>query len=137
MPEAARVVALDTHVLVRYLAQDDLRQSALATEWIEQRLTAAEPAFISLVTLLETVWVMESNYDADPATVLGIVSDLLDTAAFEVQEAPAVRAAMARYAQGDVDLHDCLIVSLAAQRKAAVLTFDRKASKRLGMQLLS
>jgi predicted nucleic-acid-binding protein len=54
------MLALDTNVLIRYLAQDDARQSALATEWIEQRLSAAEPAFISLVTLLETVWVMET-----------------------------------------------------------------------------
>lgn len=130
------MLALDTNVLVRYLAQDDERQSALATEWIEHKLSAAQPAFISLVTLLETVWVMESNFGADAATVLDILADVLDTAVFELQEAPAVRVALARYAQGDVDLHDCLIVALAAQRKAAVLTFDRKASKRLGMQLL-
>ena len=130
------MLALDTNVLIRYLAQDDARQSALATEWIEQRLSAAEPAFISLVTLLETVWVMESNFGADAATVLDILADLLDTAALEIQEAPAVRTALARYARGDVDLHDCLIVALAAQRKAPVLTFDRKAAKRLGMQLL-
>lgn len=130
------VLALDTNVLVRYIAQDDARQSALATKWIEQRLSAAEPAFISLVTLQETVWVMESNFGADAATVLAILSDVLDTAAFEVQEAPAVRNALARYARGDVDLHDCLSVALAAQRKAVVLSFDKKASKRLGMQLL-
>jgi predicted nucleic-acid-binding protein len=130
------MLALDTNVLVRYLAQDDPRQSALATAWIEQRLSEAQPAFISLVTLLETVWVMESNYGADAATVIDIVADVLDTAAFEVQDAAAVRMAFARYAMGDVDLHDCLIVASAAQRKASVLTFDKKAAKRLGMQLL-
>ena len=130
------MLALDTNVLVRYLAQDDARQSALATECIEQRLSPAQPAFISLVTLLETVWVMESNFGADAATVQAILADVLDTAVFNVQEAPAVRTALMRYADGDVDLHDCLIVALAAKRKAAVLTFDKKAAKRLGMQLL-
>lgn len=130
------MLALDTNVLVRYLAQDDARQSALATEWIERRLSPAQPAFISLVTLLETVWVMESKFGADAATVQAILVDVLDTAVFNVQEAPAVRTALTRYAEGDVELHDCLIVALAAQRKAAVLTFDKKAAKRLGMQLL-
>jgi predicted nucleic-acid-binding protein len=130
------MLALDTNVLVRYLAQDDARQSALANRLIETQLAPAERGFISLVALLETVWVMESRYGADAATVHAILTDLLDTAAFEVQEAQAVRAAAALYARGGVDLHDCLIVALAAQRHATVVSFDTRAAKRLGMQLL-
>ncbi len=130
------MIALDTNVLVRYLAQDDLKQAALATELIEQRLTAADRGYISLVVLLETVWVMESRYATDAKAVHAILADLLDTAALEVQDADAVRSALARYARGDVDLHDCLIVALAEQRKARVVTFDAKAAKRLGMSLL-
>lgn len=130
------MLALDTNVLVRYLAQDDARQSAAATRFIEQRLGAAERGFVSLVALLETVWVMESCYAADAALVADILSDLLETASLQVQDAPAVRAALTRYRSGGVDLHDCLIVSLAAQRKARVVTFDAKAARRLGMELL-
>jgi predicted nucleic-acid-binding protein len=131
------MLALDTNVLVRYLAQDDARQSALATELIEHRLHPADRGYISLVALLETVWVLESRYGADAATVAGILADLLDTAVLELQDAPAVRAALQRYTAGDVDLHDCLVVSLAEQRRARVVTFDAKAAKRLGMELLS
>jgi predicted nucleic-acid-binding protein len=130
------MLALDTNVLVRYLAQDDAKQSAAATRLIEQRLGATDRGFVSLVTLLETVWVMESRYGADAALVAGILSDLLETAALEVQDAPAVRAALLLYRGGGVDLHDCLIVSLAAERKARVVTFDAKAARRLGMELL-
>jgi predicted nucleic-acid-binding protein len=79
---------------------------------------------------------MESRYHADAQTVTDIVIDLLDTASIEVQDAAAVGKAIQRYAEGDVDLHDCLIVSLAADRKAEVVTFDAKAAKRLGMKLL-
>lgn len=130
------MIALDTNVLVRYFAQDDTRQSAAATRLIERTLSPANRGFISLVTLLETVWVMESRYSADAETVSAILLDLLDTAALEVQEAVAVAQAVHRYAEGDVDLHDCLIVSLAAQHKARVVTFDAKAAKRLGMDLI-
>lgn len=130
------MLALDTNVLVRYLAQDEPKQSALATRLIEQRLGPADRGFVSLVVLLETVWVMESRYGADAALVAEIVADILDSAALEVQDAGAVRAALLRYQRGGVDLHDCLIVSLAEQRKARVLTFDAKAAKRLGMELL-
>ena len=130
------MLALDTNVLVRYLAQDDAKQSAAATRLIEQRLGPAERGFVSLVALLETVWVMESRYGANAVLVADILADLLDAAALEVQDAGAVRAALQRYRKGDVDLHDCLIVSLAEQRKARVVTFDTKAARRLGMELL-
>ena len=130
------MIALDTNVLVRYFAQDDARQSAAATRLIERSLNADARGFVSLVALLETVWVMESRYRADAKTVTDIVIDLLDTASIEVQDATAVGKAIQRYAEGDVDLHDCLIVSLAADRKAEVVTFDAKAAKRLGMKLL-
>ncbi len=79
---------------------------------------------------------MESCYGADAATVASILDDIADTASLLLQDAAAVKAAAQRYARGGVDLHDCLIVSLAAQRKAQVVTFDAKAAKRLGMQLL-
>ncbi len=49
------MIALDTNVLVRYLAQDDARQSAAATRLVEQTLSPADPGYVSLVTLLETV----------------------------------------------------------------------------------
>ena len=128
--------ALDTNVLVRYLAQDDPRQSAIATRLLEEQLSAADRGFVSLVALLETVWVMESRYGADAALVAEILADLLQAPTLEVQEAPAVRAALQLYRKGGVDLHDCLIVTLAEGRKARVLTFDAKAAKRLGMELL-
>ncbi len=128
--------ALDTNVLVRYLAQDDARQSARATRLLERELTASDRGFVSLVVLLEMVGVMESRYGAEPAVVGDILIDMLDTPTLEVQDAEAVRAAAQRYRQGGVDLHDCLIVALAEARKARVLTFDAKAAKRLGMELL-
>ena len=130
------MLALDTNVLVRYLAQDDVTQSAAATRLIEQRLSPTERGFVSLVALLETVWVMQSRYAADTALIAGILSDLLDTSVLELQDAAAVRAALPRYRVGGVDLHDCLIVGLAEQRGARVVTFDAKAAKRLGMELL-
>lgn len=130
------MLALDTNVLVRYLAQDDAKQSAIATRFLEQRLTSADRGFVSLVTLLETVWVMESRYGADATLVAEILADLLDAPTLEVQDAPAVRAALQLYRKGGVDLHDCLIVGLAEQRKARVVTFDAKAAKKLGMELL-
>lgn len=128
--------ALDTNVLIRYFAQDDARQSARATRLLEQELTATDRGYVCLVALLETVWVMESRYGASAELVGAILEDLLNTATLEVQDAPAVRAALRHYRKGGVDLHDGLIVALATSRNASVLTFDTQAAKKLGMELL-
>lgn len=130
------MLALDTNILIRYLAQDDARQSPVATRVLEKRLSRTDRGFVSLVVVLETVWVMESRYGADAATVGDILDDLLQTPTLEVQEAACVRDAVRRYRQGGGDLHDCLTVALADARKARVLTFDAKAARRLGMELL-
>ena len=53
------MIGLDTNVLVRYLAQDDRRQSAAATRLIEA-LTVEDPGFIAHATLVERAWVLES-----------------------------------------------------------------------------
>jgi predicted nucleic-acid-binding protein len=53
------MIGLDMHVLVRYLAQDDAVQSSRATQIIEYELTEERPGFISLVTMVETVWVLD------------------------------------------------------------------------------
>ena len=45
------MIGRDTNVLVRYLAQDDAKQSARATKLIHS-LTNEQPGFITLVSLI-------------------------------------------------------------------------------------
>ena len=45
------MIGLDTNVIVRYLAQDDVRQAAVATRLIEGSLSAEARGFVSIVTL--------------------------------------------------------------------------------------
>jgi predicted nucleic-acid-binding protein len=56
------MIGLDTNILVRYLTQDDPVQSPMATDIIEFRLTEENPGFISIVALVETVWVLDRAY---------------------------------------------------------------------------
>ena len=56
------MIGLDTNILVRYLAQDDPVQSPLATDIVEFRLTEENPGFISIVAMVETVWVLDRAY---------------------------------------------------------------------------
>src|SRR5664280_2922475 len=47
----AKMIGLDTNILVRYFTQDDPVQSYKATVLIEQRLTEQSPGFVSIVVL--------------------------------------------------------------------------------------
>ncbi len=67
-PQAA-MIGLDANILVRYFTQDDPVQAALATEVIEQRLSADEPGFISTVAMAETVWVLASSLPLWPRAI--------------------------------------------------------------------
>ncbi len=53
------MIGLNTNILVSYLAQDDTIQSPQATRIIEHQLSEGRPGFISIVTKIETVWVLD------------------------------------------------------------------------------
>ncbi len=56
------MIGLDTNVLVRYITQDEAKQAAQAIALIEN-LEESSLGFVSLVTVLELNWVLESAYD--------------------------------------------------------------------------
>jgi predicted nucleic-acid-binding protein len=130
------MIGLDTNVLVRYLAQDEPAQSALATRLIERRLSEREPGFIGLVVLVETCWVLERLYGATAAELRDTVRDLLDTRQFLIEQRTVVLRAVARLGDGAGDLADALIAEGAAEAGCTrTVTFDRQGT-RLGMEVL-
>lgn len=57
------MIALDTNVLVRYLVEDDPKQSAAAARAIERATARGEEIFIGQIVLCELVWVLSHAYD--------------------------------------------------------------------------
>ena len=74
------MIGLDTNVLVRYLTQDDPTQSPRATELIERRFTEGNPGFLSIVTMVETVLVLERAYGLSNVRIAEVIERLLQTA---------------------------------------------------------
>lgn len=131
------MIGIDTNVLVRYLAQDDARQSALATAFFEESLTEEAPGFLSSVVLVEMAWVMEDLYGTDRQQVASIIETLLRARTLIVADAETVWHALPRFRVGRADFADCLIQALAAAAGcSAVYTFDKLAARDSGMRLL-
>jgi PIN domain len=73
------MIGLDTNILVRYLTQDHSIQSPKATEIIERRLTEENPGFVSIVAMVETVWVLNRAYRLAPREIAAAVERMLQT----------------------------------------------------------
>lgn len=131
------MTGLDTHVLVRYFAQDDPKQSWMATEIVEQRLTESEPGFVSLVAMMETVWVLSRVYGLGTAAIAGVIERMLRADTLTVQNEQEVFTAMIAMRSGRGSFADALIGALAAwARCETTLTFDKKAARLGGFTLL-
>lgn len=128
------MIGLDTNVVVRYLTQDDPKQSAVATRFMEKSLSVDEPGYISLVVLVEIVWVLLSCYAMDRARITAVIEGLLTTAQLRVEAAELVWRAQRRYAGSKADFSDALIAECAlAAGCRKIVTFDRAAAATAGM----
>ncbi len=130
------MIGLDTNILVRYIAQDDAVQSPKAAALMEQ-LSETEPGFISLVSIVELVWVMQGCYAATRAETVAILDKLLRVRTLSVENADVVFKAVRSYAGSSADFADCLIERSAHHANCTrTMTFDQKAAKTAGMHLL-
>ena len=130
------MIGLDTNVLVRYLAQDDPKQTAAATRLLGS-LSVASPGFVSQVVLAETVCVLQSRYAADASQIGQVVETLLRTEVIRVERADVAWRALRRFRQDQGDFPDALVAELArAAGCKQIYSFDRGAVKRSGMTLL-
>lgn len=131
------MIGLDTNVLIRYVMQDDPRQSARANRLIES-LSADEPGFVPVVVLVEVVWVLSGSYGLARAQVATVLDTLLRSKELVLDRADLVTQALSRYASGGADFADALIERIAAGAGCtATMTFDAGAAKAAGMTLVA
>lgn len=131
------MIGLDTHVIMRYLAQDDVRQAAAATRLIEGSLSAEVRGFISIVTLAEVVWVMASHYRAARTAVADIVEGLLTAPQLAIEKADVIWLALRAFRESKADFSDAVIVELGRNAGCSrTVTFDRHAAAHPGFEAL-
>ncbi|NOQ22284.1 MAG: PIN domain-containing protein [Candidatus Aegiribacteria sp.] len=122
--------AIDTNVLVRFLVNDDEQQAELVYERFRAAEAAREVLFIPLLVVLETIWVLESAYEATRKEIVGSFSDLMQMPIIEFEALAAVQGMVTSAHLSSIDLTDILIGQSARISGCdSVLTFDKKASR--------
>lgn len=129
------MIGLDTNILIRYLTLDDPAQSAKASEILEHRLTPHNPGFVSVVAMVETVWVLDRAYGLTNQEVATAVERLLQVEVLAIESEQAVFTAMVALKQGRGSFADALIRELGVRAGCTrTLTFDQKAARLPGFE---
>ena len=117
------MIAVDTNVLVRLLAGDDPKQAAAA-----QSLFAAGPIWIAKTVLLETGWVLRSQYGFEEPAIRDAFRRLLGLKNVHAEDEPSVAAALALTVHG-IELADAMHLS-SRPVGARFVSFDRSLVRR-------
>jgi predicted nucleic-acid-binding protein len=94
------------------------------------RFTEADPGFVSLVALAETVWVLGSVHGLSTGDLADAVERLLAANTLLIQNEYEVYFAVRAVRSGTAQFADALIAALGLWAGCATaLTFDAKASR--------
>lgn len=131
------MIGIDTNVLVRYIVQDDARQSALATRFVERALSTTSPGFVSDIVLCELVWVLESAYGYAREPIAEILQRIFEVDRLRFQAPALAWRALDAYRDG-LDFSDALIGLVGEQAGCDyTASFDRRAARLEQIRLLS
>ena len=124
------MIGLDTNILVRYLAQDDPKQSKRASTIIEGEISRYQPGFISSVVLVEVCWVLGRLYTMKKEDVMRVVRELLNSEDLQIEHRDeTLKAHQLAVAQG-LDFSDALLGMIHLSKGCEyTLTFDKRAAK--------
>ena len=123
--------AADTNVLVRVLARDDDAQTQLADSFV------AGGAWVSLLVLQETIWVLERGYKVARDEQAIIVEMLLQHSTIALEMPDLITCALALFKHGKIEFSDALALEVARRSGHLPLaTFDKRLAKAVGAELL-
>jgi predicted nucleic-acid-binding protein len=130
------MIGLDTNIVVRYFTHDDPKQTVAAQKLMDSLSTEAR-GFLSLVVIVELVWVLQSAYRFPEDGIVNALDTLLRSKELLVERADVVWQALRMFRMGRAEFADCLIERCAHEAGCRhTVTFDRDAASSAGMKLL-
>jgi predicted nucleic acid-binding protein len=120
---------LDANVLVRFLVQDDPKQSAAATALLEKSERREVVLILDALVVAEVVYVLMGPYGRTRTEVVNVLLAIIQNAGVETMDKEVVTDALRRFAAINLDFSDAWMAARAAQLGHAVASFDRDFDK--------
>ena len=130
------MIALDTNVLVRFLAQDDDAQFEVAAGLIEG-CTSDAPGYVCREVIIELVWVLERAYKYSREDIAEALLSIVTASQLSVENAQDIASVVNLYRDEGYDFADLMIRQAAQRTENRILkTFDQKLARLDGVELL-
>ena len=124
------MIALDTNILIRFLMNDDKKQTKKVYDFFKKAEDDKEELFISLLVTIEMIWVLGFSYNISRESILDSLSDLLSLSILKFEHQQTIYQFIHSAKKNSYDLSDLLIAHSANNQGCKTsLTFDKKASK--------
>lgn len=126
------MIGADTNMLVRFLVRDIEEQAQAVKKILDEK----ETLYINQVVLSELSWILLKVYEYQKYDLLRVLDTLFEIQGFEFFDQEVVKSAITSYVNSSADFNDCLICEINRNSDLETLTFDKKAAKLEGMNLL-
>jgi predicted nucleic acid-binding protein len=135
MVEMSRRIHLDANVILRFLRNDDPKQSPAAAKLFQKAARGIETLFISTVTISEVFYAFISSYKLSRSDAARKILPFVRAGVFEFEQEDCVIAALQGVIAENVDFGDAYLAATASHDKALVASFDRDLRKFKDIQL--
>jgi predicted nucleic-acid-binding protein len=119
----------DTNVLLRYLMRDVEEQYELAAGFFDEVRTGKKSVLILESVLVESIYILTKFYKVPKREAAEVLKGLLQYKGVANKDKAALSAALTLYADKNLDLVDCVLITQAQHRSAEVFSFDKALNK--------
>ncbi|MSU51733.1 MAG: PIN domain-containing protein [Opitutus sp.] len=120
---------LDADVVLRFLRDDDVKQSPAARRLIGEANEGKVVLVLSTVTVAEIFYALRASYKLPRPEIATLLDGLVRSGVFEVEYEVRLLAALARVRTANVDFGDAWLAAAAGEAGEAVASFDEDFGK--------
>ena len=124
-------------MLVRYIANDDLKQAEVVDRLFRDSSLAGEDLFVPVIVLCELVWVLDRVHGQTKPQIVEVLERLLGQDLLRFEQESVVRQSLIGFRAGKASFPDFVIGEISRQAGCRdTVSFDRDLRKAPGFTLL-
>ena len=135
-PRAMQRVHVDANIILRFLRNDDPKQSPLAAQLFQQAQAGAFLLLVSQVILMEVVYVLSRTYGIERPRVAQLLRALLASGSVDCEDGGVAMDALAHITSNQISFGDAILAAQSIRADESVATFDRGLARHPGVKVI-
>ena len=128
---------IDSNVVLRYLTKDPPKMAEAALRTLDDAQNGKISLLLTVLTVAEVVWVLESFYGYSKAKIAETIGQFLFCDGLEVEDLDLITEALALYQGKNLDFADAFLATIALRRgPQTIYSFDQHFNRIPGITRL-